>query len=71
MSKELSFYEFTQLPEEEQYELVFSSGEFIDSSVKGEVKYVLYKLYSFFVEVAYNSYDNKIINMSTFMNSQK
>lgn len=71
MSKELSFYEFTQLPEEKQYEIVFSSGEFVDSSVKGEVKFVLYKLYSFFVEVAYNSYDNKIMNMSTFMNSQK
>ncbi|UMQ41652.1 hypothetical protein MKS83_19985 [Chryseobacterium sp. Y16C] len=44
MAKELSFYEFTQLPKEEQYHLAFTQGEFVDSSVKNEVKFALYMI---------------------------
>ena len=57
--RELSFYEFTQLPEEQQYDLVFTKGEFIDASIKDNVKFVLYSLFGFFVEVIYDSVDNK------------
>ncbi|AZA53897.1 hypothetical protein EG348_13240 [Chryseobacterium sp. G0201] len=52
--KELSFYEFTQLTQREQYDLVFTKGEYIDSSVKNDVKFVLYKLYSFHLGAIYN-----------------
>lgn len=67
---ELSFYEYTQLPVSEQYDLVFTRGEIIDSSIKNDVKFVLYRLYSFYVEVVYDATDNKIVNLSSFMNAR-
>ena len=69
MKEELSFYEFTHLSESEQYELIFAQGEFIDSSVNNQVKFVLYKLYRFYVEVHYDSVDNKIIGLTSFLKS--
>ena len=33
----LSFYEFTQLPDEQQFNLVFKEGEFIDSEKVGKI----------------------------------
>jgi len=42
-------------------------GEFVDVSEKGNVRFVLYKLYSFYVEVLYDEECNKIINLTSFM----
>ncbi|PWN58441.1 hypothetical protein C1634_023095 [Chryseobacterium viscerum] len=68
--KELSFYEFTQLSESERYDLVFREGEFIDSSIRNDVKFALYKLYSFNVEVIYDSTGNRIIGLTSFLKSE-
>ncbi len=70
MNNEYTFYEYTQLPESKQYDLVFTKGEFIDSSVKNDVKFALYKLYNFYVEVIYNSIDNKIVGFTSFLDSK-
>lgn len=70
MRKELSFYEFTQLSEEGQYELVFKEGEFLNSSSKDDLKFALYKLNSFFVEVVYDSQKNKVVSLTSFMNAK-
>lgn len=67
MNEELSFFEFTQLSQETQYELAFTQGEFVGVSEKKEVRFVLYKLFTFFVEIVYDSKDNKIINLTSFM----
>lgn len=69
MKEELSFYDYTLLSEDDQYNLVFTKGEFIGSSTRKDSKFVLYKLCSFFVEVVYNVEDNKIVNLSSFMNA--
>jgi len=66
----MTFFEFTLLPQEEQYNLVFTEGEFIDHSMKNEIKFALYRLYSFYVEVVYNVKNNKIVNLSSFMNAR-
>jgi 5-hydroxyisourate hydrolase-like protein (transthyretin family) len=71
MRKELSFYEFTQLSEEGQYELVFKEGEFLNSSTKNDLKFALYKLYSFFVEVVYDAQRNKVVSLTSFMYASK
>lgn len=68
--RELSFFEYSQLPESKQYELVFREGEFIDSSVKNEVKFALYKLYNFYVEVIYDTKDNKILGITSFLKAE-
>lgn len=70
MSKDISFFEFTQLSQEEQYHLVFMHGKFIDALEKDSVKFVQYQLYNYFVEVIYNVKDNKIIGLTSFLNSK-
>ncbi|KFC19694.1 hypothetical protein [Chryseobacterium sp. FH1] len=70
MNKEISFYEFTQLSDEEQYELVFKEGEFLNYSIKNDLRFTLYKLKNFFVEVVYDARENKIVNLSSFMNAK-
>ncbi|MFC4163888.1 hypothetical protein ACFOWU_09495 [Epilithonimonas zeae] len=70
MKKELSFYNYTQLNKEDQYDLVFREGEFIDSSLKNDVKFVLYKLYDFYVEIVYDFEENKILNLTSFLKSE-
>lgn len=67
MEKQLSFYEFTQLPQLEQYDLVFTQGEFIDTLEKADVKFSLYKLFSFYVEVVYDFTGNKIVSLTSFL----
>ncbi|MFT3920031.1 hypothetical protein [Cloacibacterium sp.] len=69
MNSFISFYEFTQLSQQEQYYLVFTQGVIIGIKEVDKTKFVLYKLYNFFVEVLYNTLDNKIIGLTSFLNS--
>lgn len=66
MTKGISFFDFTLLPDEQQYELVFTDAEFMDVREVGSSKYVLYKLYGFCVELEYNILQNKIVNEFVF-----
>jgi len=66
---QLSFYEYSQLQIEEQYELAFTKGEFIEASEKDNVRFALYKLYGFYVEITYDAVNNKIINLTSFLKS--
>lgn len=68
MDKDISFFVFTQLMQEEQYHLVFTQGEFIEALEKERLMYVQYQLYNFFVEVIYNEIENKIIGLTSFLN---
>ena len=63
-----SFYDFTQLPDEQQFNLVFKEGEFIDSREIGKNRFALYKLCEFFVELQYNVLQNKLVNKLVFQN---
>ncbi|AZI38622.1 hypothetical protein [Epilithonimonas vandammei] len=69
MEEKLSFYEFTQLSKEEQYNLAFTLGEFINASEKGNVRFALYKLLNSYVEAVYDSTENKIITLTSFLKS--
>ncbi len=66
MIAEISFYSFTPLPDEKQYELVFTDAEFINFREVGSSKFVLYRLYGFLVELAYNILQNKIVKKVVF-----
>ncbi|MFC0344889.1 hypothetical protein [Epilithonimonas hispanica] len=70
MKKEISFYDYTFLSQDNQYDLLFSLGEFIDSAEKGSAKYVLYKLFNFYVEVVYDSQNNFVKQISSFLNAR-
>ena len=66
MIAEISFYSFTPPPDEKQYELVFTDAEFINFREVGSSKFVLYRLYGFLVELAYNILQNKIVKKVVF-----
>jgi len=67
MSALTSFYEFTQLDEEKQYDLAFKNGAFLGASEKRSKKFVLYKLNNFFVEITYDIETNRIISLKAFL----
>lgn len=67
----LSLYEFKLLSDHDQYDLVFTKGQFIDSLIKGNARFALYALYKFFVEIEYDSVSNKIVNKVSFISGQK
>lgn len=68
MTEKISFFDYTILSEEQQFELVFTEGEFIDFKEVGVHRFVLYKLYSFFVELQYDILQNCIVNKVVFQN---
>ena len=71
MSQLPSFFEFTHLDEEKQFELTFKNGDFVGTSEKKDKKFVLYKLNNFFVEIIYDIERNSIISLTAFFNSKK
>ncbi|TXF78845.1 hypothetical protein [Chryseobacterium sp.] len=66
MQKKLPFYEFTLLPDSEQFSLVFLDGEFKNSREVGNRIYCLYQLYDFLVEIEYDICENKIAGKVAF-----
>ena len=62
----MNFYEFTILSDNEQFDLVFKKGKFIDFNEIGKSRFVLYKLCGFFVEIQYEMEKNRIIEKVVF-----
>lgn len=58
------------LPQYWQCNIAFTKEEFIKSSTKNNIKFTLYRLYIFYVEVDYDDQDNKIVNHSNFINAR-
>lgn len=68
--KKLTLYEFLALPEQEQYQIVFNSGECIDIRIEGARKFLLFAVDMFFIEVEYDKEQNKIINKIPFVQGE-
>ncbi len=64
----ISYYDFNNLPKESQYELVMAEGKLINEIFKNELKFVLYEVSSFSVEIVFNRTNNKIASLSVFQN---
>lgn len=64
----ISYYDFKNLPDHSQQELVLAKGKLISETYKNELKFVLYEIYSFSVEIVYNETNNKIAGLSVFQN---
>lgn len=63
----MGIYEFNILSENEKYDIVFTKGQFVDTLTNANIKYVLYSVSMFWVEVVYNAKTNKIIDLSSFI----
>jgi len=63
-----TFYEYTSLSDHDQYNLLFTVGDFVDAKIVGFNRYVLYRLYDIFVELTYNITSNTISDKVVFKN---
>ncbi len=63
----ISYYDFKNLPNKSQCELVLNEGHMMNETVKDELKFVLYKVSSFAVEIVYNK-NNGIAAMNVYQN---
>ena len=57
---------FNVLTEREQAAILWDEGVYIASRDDESVRYILYHLDAFYVEVWYDQYDNKILKFRTF-----
>lgn len=64
----ISYYDFKNLSVQAQYELALSAGRVISETSKDGLKFVLYELSSFSVEIVYKTINNKIEGLSIFQN---
>ena len=63
----MGIYDFNTLSEHDRYDILFTKGQFVDTVSEGDIKYALYSLSYFWVEIEYDSPRNKIIGISSFV----
>ncbi|UJH91671.1 hypothetical protein LZ575_03005 [Antarcticibacterium sp. 1MA-6-2] len=66
----ITLYEFLALPDQGQYDVVFSSGDYLDIRIEESRRYVLYAVDRFFVEVEYDNDKNKIKGKRAFVQGE-
>ena len=64
--KGMTLSEFTRLELKDQLNLIWDKGVLHDHITHDRHYYLLYKLYDFFVELAFNAETNDIIGVSSF-----
>jgi hypothetical protein len=62
----MTLYEFNLLDINNQMETVNQQGVYLDNYITKSKKYNLYAINMFFVEVCYNSLENKISGIKSF-----
>ncbi|MCS3869413.1 hypothetical protein J3D55_002329 [Chryseobacterium ginsenosidimutans] len=62
----ISYYDFKNLTDQSQQELVITEGVVINEIYKNELRFVIYKLSSFSVEIVYNTVNGKIESFTAF-----
>lgn len=63
----MGIYKFNMLSDHDKYDTVFTKGQFVDSVSEEKVKYGLYSISYFWVEVSYHPETNKIIGLNSFV----
>jgi len=66
----MTLYEFNILNDDDQYQTVWDNGTYLDSVTSEGIKMALYAIEQFFVEVQYDSENNKIIGLKSFKHGQ-
>ncbi|MGD1317857.1 hypothetical protein [Chryseobacterium sp. 2R14A] len=62
----ISFYDFKNLPDQTQKDIVINEGRVMDERVLNSLKYVLYEVSCFSVEVIYNTNNGKMEGLNVF-----
>lgn len=66
----ITLYEFLALPNQEQYEIIFTQGSYVDWRIEKSRRFVLYAVDLFFVEVEYESEVNKVVGKRAFVTGE-
>ncbi|QQV03894.1 MULTISPECIES: hypothetical protein [Chryseobacterium] len=64
----ISFYDFKNLPNQTQWDIAISEGRVMNERVSHSLKYVLYELSHFTVEIIYNTAKNKMEGLNVYPN---
>lgn len=64
----ISYYDFKNLPNQSQCDIVLNQGHLMNETIKDELKFVLYEISSFSVEIVYNNKNNRIAAMNVYQN---
>ncbi|WDF45320.1 hypothetical protein PQ459_10470 [Chryseobacterium sp. KACC 21268] len=64
----ISYYDFKNLSGDLQYEVVMAEGKVIDENFRDQLKFVLYEVSTFFVEIVYNTVTDRIESLGAFQN---
>ena len=70
MSVKITFTEFRTLPRQEQCNVIFTIGDYLESNQEGDKQVMLYAVDLFFVEVFYDPEINKILNIKAFLSGE-
>lgn len=62
----MKLYEFLMLDEAEQYQTVWDKGKYLETVHQDNIKYLLYAINDFFVEIHYCQATNKILGKNQF-----
>ncbi|WP_312420006.1 hypothetical protein [Epilithonimonas sp.] len=62
----ISYYDFKNLPNESQCDIIFTEGHLMSETVKNELRFVLYEISQFSVELVYSK--NRIATINVYQN---
>ena len=62
----MGIYDYELLKENKKADMLWEKGTFLSSRAEGKMKYNLYALWSFYVEVFYDPEKNKMTKFRTF-----
>ncbi|KFE99835.1 hypothetical protein IX39_04040 [Chryseobacterium formosense] len=62
----ISFYDFKNLPDQTQKDIAINEGRVMNERVLNSLKYVLYEVSCFSVEVIYNTDNGKMEGLNVF-----
>lgn len=65
----ISYYDLKDLPDHFQHELVMTEGKLISETIKRDLKFLLYQMSSFTVEIVFHMNNNKIVSLSAYQNN--
>jgi len=63
----MTLYEFKLLDKEQQYDVTFNQGAFIEYQLELNRRFALYAVDKFFVEIEYDAEENKILKLLSFI----
>jgi uncharacterized membrane protein len=64
----ISYYDFKNMPDQAQCSLAIKEGRIMNETTVKTLKYILYEVSYFTVEVIFNTENNKIEGMNVFQN---